>query len=203
MHAYLIVGQHNELIDEAVTKLIGKLSVKLIEFPLAKIDDVRALRSFTKLRVLYSTAILIKNIEAASTEALNAFLKNLEEPQESLYYILTSPSVKKVLPTIVSRCQVIKTLISKRSSVNSSEIQRFLNMSIGEKLMYVDKIKDRREAIEFIEEFMIICHRLLHTKNQYSLLSQFLKTGRQALTNLKANGNVTLQLANFVINLSS
>lgn len=203
MHAYLIVTNNQELRTPNIDKILQKNGIKeTLEFALSKIDDVRELNSFTSLKVSRPTAVLIKGIENATTEAGNAFLKNLEEPQENLYYILTASSTKKVLPTIVSRCQIVKTTNNQQPTANTEQVEKFLKMTTGEKLAHVDKIKDREEAVEFVNQFILDCHSLLHKgKGGEVQISRFLKAGIATLKNLKANGNVTLQLANFVISL--
>ena len=101
MHAFLIIGDSTEDIEQ-------RLKAKIIEFPIAKIDDTRELNKLLRLSFNEKTLIICRNIQNATEEALNAFLKNLEEPQERIYFALTAPSEKSVLSTIVSRCQVIR-----------------------------------------------------------------------------------------------
>lgn len=50
---------------------------------------------------------IIENIEYATKEAMNTLLKMLEEPTEGIYAIFTANNASRVLPTILSRCQVI------------------------------------------------------------------------------------------------
>lgn len=201
MQSFLVVGGSQNDRHAYVLDFVKKLKIALIPYGIAKIDDVRKLGSFTNLKVGEKTAIYIKGIDLATEEAQNAFLKNLEEPQENLYYILTSSSTRKVLPTVVSRCQVI-TINSLQLTINNEGIEKFLEMSVGEKLSYVDKIKDRENAIIFIEEFIFACHTWIHKANNgYALIARYAESGMQTLKNLRANGNVTLQLANFVIRL--
>ena len=50
---------------------------------------------------------IINLIEKAPVSSLNKLLKFIEEPQSNIIAIFTSNSVSKILPTIVSRCQVI------------------------------------------------------------------------------------------------
>lgn len=204
MHAYLIVTA-NKTSDVQPTANINKLTKELnikevFEIPLQKIDDVRNLGRFTKLKLNKPTAIILRNIEEATHEASNAFLKNLEEPQENLFYILTATSVHKVLPTIVSRCQIIKVQ-STKYRVQSEEIENFLEMSVGEKLAYLDKIKDRKEAVGFLENLILAYHQKLHeTTDNYAKIAQNIDQISKTLNNIKGNGNVTLQLANMLIN---
>jgi len=107
MHAYLLVGTNNKKIEEEISKLSNNLKSEVLRFPLQKIEDTRELSKFTKLTRSKKRVLLLENIESASTESLNAFLKSLEEPQENISFIMTSSNVSGVLPTIVSRSVVI------------------------------------------------------------------------------------------------
>lgn len=51
---------------------------------------------------------ILDYIENATIDALNSLLKFLEEPSNDVTAILTTQSLDRILPTIVSRCQVIK-----------------------------------------------------------------------------------------------
>lgn len=190
MHAFLIVGQDNEKLKNKIEELSKKLNAKIWEYPLVKIEDVRNLNNLIRLEFNEPTLIVCKNIHEIGEEALNAFLKNLEEPQPNIYFALTAPSVRKVLPTIVSRCQIVKSVNSQQSTVNSQEIIQFLEMSTGQRLAFFDKIKDRKETINFVENIIYF----LHEKKDFTNMEILLKT----LTRLKANGNVNLQLTNLI-----
>ncbi len=53
------------------------------------------------------TVIIITQIETMRKEVSNAFLKLLEEPPEEVMFILTTDQPDALLPTIISRCQVV------------------------------------------------------------------------------------------------
>lgn len=53
------------------------------------------------------TIIIITQIETMRKEVTNAFLKLLEEPPDSVMFILTTDQPDALLPTILSRCQLI------------------------------------------------------------------------------------------------
>lgn len=204
MHAYLLVGQGIINFQLPISNLATKLGAKTFEFPIAKIEDVRNLNNLIRLKFNEPTLIVCQNIHETGEEALNAFLKNLEEPQENIYFALTTPSTKKVLPTIVSRCQVVK-IKGERQEINDfREIEDFLKMKTGEKFSYIDKIKDRKLAIEFAENMVNFMHSSLHEKElKYSISPEVVRLALKTLTRLKANGNVNLQLSNFVVQLSN
>lgn len=202
MHSFLIVGNSQDELKAKADKLAQKLNAKILEFPLAKIDDVRSLNSLIRLSFDEPTLIFSENINDATEEALNAFLKNLEEPQDNIYFALTSPSTRKVLPTIVSRCEVIKSTNNPITQSTNKLAEEFLNFPVGEKLAYTDKIKDRGEAVEFVENLIDLTHQELHGEPaDYSKLAKNLEVESQTLGSLRANGNVSLQLANMVISL--
>ena len=189
MHAFLLVGTNNEQLKEKTKELAEKLDAKIMEFPLNKIDDVRDLNNLIRLSFSEPTLIVSENIDEAGEEALNAFLKNLEEPQENIYFALTAGSVRKVLPTIVSRCQIIK-VEGERVNGESKEVEDFLAMSPSLKLAFFDKMNDRNKAIGFIESLIFF----LHDKHDLTNMELLIKTR----AGLRANGNVNLHLLNLV-----
>jgi len=75
-----------------------------------KVGQVRELQhevSLTPYEAHYRVAILLR-FEEASTSAANALLKTLEEPPPQVKIILTAESAERLLPTIVSRCEVLR-----------------------------------------------------------------------------------------------
>ena len=205
MHAFLLIGTDSEKLKARSGELAKKLHAKIMEFPLVKIDDVRSLNNLIRLSFKEATLIVCQNIHEAGEEALNAFLKNLEEPQENIYFALTAPSTRKVLPTIVSRCEVIRVQ-STKYIVQSNEAEEFTKLTTGQKLAYIDKIKDRDKAIELAEGLVNFYHDAIHSSlcqevGPLDSLARNAETATVTLNNLKANGNVALHLSNMVISL--
>ena len=64
---------------------------------------------------------IIDKAESLSLEASNALLKTLEEPPPRVIFILLSSEPSRLLPTIVSRCQVISL-----RPVPAGEVEQFL-----------------------------------------------------------------------------
>ena len=200
MHAFLIEGE-GETLEKEIAALVKNLKVKLFVYPVAKIEDVRSLNSFIRLELSTPTAILIRGVDEATDEALNAFLKNLEEPQANLYFILTAASHHRVLPTVVSRCQIVRTINVQTSLSGRKLATDFLKKSVGEKISFVEPIKDRESATEFVLALSLGLHELLREgKTDYGILARGLKAAQLTRERLKANGNVTLQLTNMVVN---
>ncbi len=193
MHAFLLLAS-----DARVNSKIKELQAKPVEFKIEKIGDVREINNFTKLKLTEKTAIVIKDFDRAGEAAQNAFLKALEEPQENLTYILTAQNIDRVLPTIVSRCEVIDVYGMSYivSSIERKMAEEFLNAEVGKKLKITAKITKREEAVQFIKNIIFVGHESV-IKNSKTL-SEALTT----LKNLEANGNVQLQLTRFVASIA-
>ena len=60
-------------------------------------------------------------IENMTVEAINSILKFLEEPGQQIYAFLTTNNENSILPTIISRCQVLRMkLIDKNIVINDA-----------------------------------------------------------------------------------
>lgn len=199
MHAYLVVGNNQNSVEGKILELTKKLNVKRFDFSVQKISDVRELNKFTNLSLTEKTAIIIKNFDGAGEEAQNAFLKNLEEPQENLSYILTAKNEDSVLPTIASRCTLMEVESSRLEVGMEVEVRimEFVNASPGEKLQITSKITKRDEAIDFVKDVLIVLHEKF--KNDPELLPT-IEAAANTLRNLELNGNVQIQLTNFIVN---
>ncbi len=200
MHAYLVVSSDPKEAEKKAKELAGKSL--LLKFEILKIEDARDLIKSISLKVTQKTNIFIANIDKASPEAQNTLLKSLEEPQENLIYILTAGSAEAVLPTIVSRCELISIYPAKQDPALQGNLQRqvqeFLKLSVGKKLAITSKIKDREQAVEFVKTMIEGGHWLMIADPQ---IYMFVENAQKTLNALNANGNIQLQLTNFVVNI--
>lgn len=75
-----------------------------------KVDQVRELQRSLSLAPYEarSRVALILRFEEAHPSAANALLKTLEEPPPKVILLLTAQNAESLLPTIVSRCEVIR-----------------------------------------------------------------------------------------------
>ncbi len=75
-----------------------------------QIADIRKLRtdlSLTNPFGKYRVAVL-RRAEQMTPPAQNAFLKVLEEPKTAVVFILTAETLKGLLPTVISRVQIVR-----------------------------------------------------------------------------------------------
>ena len=72
------------------------------------VDDIRALIDQVRIppQIGKYKVFIIDEVHMLSTSAFNAFLKTLEEPPAHAIFILATTEKHKILPTILSRCQI-------------------------------------------------------------------------------------------------
>ncbi len=72
------------------------------------VDQIKALMEQTRIppQVGKYKVFIIDEVHMLSSQAFNAFLKTLEEPPSHVIFILATTEKHKILPTILSRCQI-------------------------------------------------------------------------------------------------
>lgn len=101
------------------------------------IDQVRYPPQFGKFKVY-----IIDEVHMLSNAAFNAFLKTLEEPPSYAIFILATTEKHKVIPTILSRCQIFDFNRIQVSDI-STQLKKIANR---------EKIKVEEEALHLIAQ---------------------------------------------------
>ncbi len=72
------------------------------------VENIKTLMEQTRIppQVGRYKVFIIDEVHMLSTQAFNAFLKTLEEPPAHVIFILATTEKHKILPTILSRCQI-------------------------------------------------------------------------------------------------
>lgn len=86
-------------------------SFNIIELDAAShnsVEHIRALNEQVRFRPQQGEykVYIIDEVHMLSTQAFNAFLKTLEEPPSYAIFILATTEKQKIIPTILSRCQI-------------------------------------------------------------------------------------------------
>jgi hypothetical protein len=191
---------------------------------LVGIEEIRSLQEKIKLKPFRKKvkAVLIKRGENLTPEAQNALLKTLEEPPAKTLIILTSPDPGFLLPTIVSRCQLIQLSAKSQITLDNKELQAckkiFLALgssSIGERFKILEEevpTTDRQQAIEWLDKMIcfvrcLLINNYLKTKKELSLNSsptqslQLLKSLMKTKFFLQINVNTRLAFEVFLLDL--
>jgi DNA polymerase III gamma/tau subunit len=180
--SYLILGGNSVEREKEVKKLYSRLKPQKASFthdpdltPLEGensigIDQVRELEHSLSLKPhSFPPKIgLVTQAEKLTIEAQNALLKVLEEPTGDSVLILAAPRKENLLPTVVSRCQLIALpekaeieLSQEEIKKLSQELEKFLKSSPGKRIQLVNDIKTRDEAIAFCQAQLVLWRELL------------------------------------------
>ncbi|GHU69788.1 DNA polymerase III subunit gamma/tau [Bacteroidia bacterium] len=108
------------------------------------VDDIRSLTDQVRIppQIGRYKVYIIDEVHMLSTAAFNAFLKTLEEPPHHAVFILATTEKHKIIPTILSRCQIY-------------DFSRITINDIVEHLEYVAKSENvtaEREALNTIAQ---------------------------------------------------
>jgi DNA polymerase-3 subunit gamma/tau len=115
------------------------------------VDDIRSLVDqvrFAPQAGKYKVYI-IDEVHMLSSSAFNAFLKTLEEPPPYAIFILATTEKHKILPTILSRCQIFDF---KRITINDT-------VAHLEEITRKEKIKAEKAALQVIAQKSEGCMR--------------------------------------------
>jgi len=107
--------------------------------------------------------VVINEAEKLTLPAQNALLKTLEEPPENSLIILTIHQKDFLLPTVVSRCQIIRLKEEINLEKNSLELPEIRGKGVGECLKITTlRTSGKTEAINFCQQL------LLNERNSFS-----------------------------------
>lgn len=131
----------------------AKLGVEQIR----KIKEFLSIKSYTPKGKI----VVLENGENLNNQAQNALLKSVEELHEDNLFLIGATTEDKFLPTILSRCEIVRVK-GQGSRVKGEpqiqEIDKLLNSTIGERFEYIEKLKDKED---FLRELIHHFHRRL------------------------------------------
>ena len=106
------------------------------------VDDIRNLITQVRIAPTIGTkkAYIIDEVHMLSPSAFNAFLKTLEEPPKHAVFILATTEKHKILPTILSRCQIFNF-----NRITSEDIAKHLS-----DIAIKEKVKVESDALHII-----------------------------------------------------
>ncbi len=133
------------------------------------VDDIRNLVEqvrFAPQAGKYKVYI-VDEVHMLSTSAFNAFLKTLEEPPPYAIFILATTEKHKILPTILSRCQIFDF-----RRITSNDTVAHLEEIIGK-----ENIKAEKNALQLIAQKSEGCMR-----DALSILDKIVSFSNGALT---------------------
>ena len=154
------------------------------------IDQIHELQKQLSFKTSGFTVAILE-AQYLNISAQNALLKTLEEPPEGVIITLYVDNEDNLLPTIVSRCIVSRSATNSElpaSTAKRGEPTANLPNNIKDGFAWVEKIKDRREAIQIIDSLMA-------AKESPPIYRKLQKAKKY----LQANCNIRLTLENLFL----
>ena len=179
------------------------------------IEDIKQMQKKIFLKPIKSKtkAVVLEDAQLLTPEAQNALLKVLEEPPLHTLLILSTDSKETLLPTIISRCQVIQLEEErpKLSEKEQTELAAFIDdlptLGIGERLKKAEQLaKDKEKAIAWTEKVILVLRdKLISSHSQRSEESYYLsliKSFQDLYVMLKTtNVNPRFAIENVLVNI--
>ncbi len=168
------------------------------------IAEAKKIKGFFSLKP-YSAkgrTVVAEDASALTHEAQNALLKTIEELPEEAILILGAGSDANLLPTIISRCQIVileGTSATDRISKDSiaslqNDFENLLNSSVEERFEYIEKLKEREEFLHSMTYFFRqkMVEPITHARRPLAKLEviNFLRELSQAEEWAKQNVNI-------------
>ena len=192
----LLLCEHSETVTEPCGQCKSCSLVKAQTHPdLVTIDNsektigvesVRSAGAFLQktAQLAKNKAVVIFSAENMTESAANALLKTLEEPTSNSYLILVCNDIEMLLPTIVSRCSVVKinpptgeelaSMVSDKGLIND-----FSNLN---ELAELTDTKCQEQRAEVIEQVIVFLEQFVNGNELVNLLANNIH-GMRWLTN--------------------
>ena len=128
------------------------------------VEDIRNLNDQVRIPPQTGThkVYIIDEVHMLSISAFNAFLKTLEEPPKHVIFILATTEKHKILPTILSRCQIFefKRITPLDVQHYLSEIAQEQGVQFEEEALYLIGQKAdgaMRDALSIYDRMVSFC----------------------------------------------
>lgn len=216
--SYIISSIDDNFIKQKITELSKELKVNLNSADFLQIfpDDEKESIGIEKTRALKKWMTIkpyngkhkicvIFNAQMLTIEAQNSILKELEEPNPGCFTVLSSNNHNLLLPTVLSRCELIQDLsnyqeISGENILKLSKIEQF--KYIESILTIKDKIVRNESIKKFLKDLLLDLERdLLSDKNNLTIRKN-IELAEQTYKMITSNTSKRLALENLIINLN-
>lgn len=186
--------------------LVPQPDVLIIEAePSISIQKIKTLAKFLSRKPYQNDQkiVFIPQADQLTLPAQNALLKTLEEPPAHSLIILVSPHQSRLLPTIISRCEIHQLVSDSSLAPEFITFQKkiystIINQSIGQRINFISQyFGSKSVALAFCETQLKFLRHCLLNKNQ-SVYLPIIKSLVQAITRLNQNLNPKLVLENLI-----
>ena len=207
----MVVGSQDFFLEK-VGSFLGEKGLNLtnnpnllfLNEPQTGIEEIRKLKGFfTRKKWLEKEKrlVLLAHGEGLSLEAQNALLKTLEEVRKNNYIFISVPSQETLIPTIVSRCQIVYS-----SQKSTRQEKPFLDLAKLAKLPIADRLASvapKKINAQELEQIIAYYQKQLVKENfeNLKLLKGWLNLCLQAQKMLEANMKIETAVDWLLLNL--
>jgi DNA polymerase III subunit delta' len=224
MTSFIISSTDRNLVRKEAFRMCTKLKISKFDMTVIKrdevtkksdtkvntsigIEDIKKMQERMFLKPIQSPAkaIIIPDSQLLTIPAQNALLKILEEPPRNTYLFLLVDLVTNLLPTIISRCQIIslESTIQAPTEEQQEQIDEVLSalehVTITTALSTAERLAKQKDEMIYIVEQVILAlrNRMLHKdekdKLHYARIISRLQETTAVLKTTNANPRLQLE----------
>ena len=189
--------------DTVKVELLKALVLTPEEKTVITVEQVRGIIEKVSTKQQSDQFILIRPAEKLSEVAANAFLKNLEEPNDKVHYVLITNRPSELMPTVLSRARIYFLREKNNEGVAGDEKDKILAKKLmvakpNELVLVAEEILGKKKntrneamkivglAIEMLYKSYFITGKDVFVKK----IPKFLRT----YENIERNGHIKLHL---------
>ncbi len=164
------------------------------------VEDTKKIREHFSFKPFLSDgrAVVVIGAEKLTQDSQHSLLKTLEEPPESAAFVLAASREDSLLPTILSRCEIV--LLNpegkpSESSTSDNSMDELFNSSIEKKFQVIEKTENREDLLNQLSGYI---HRKLP---EHPELVDFAKLILEAQEWHNSQGNIRTILEYLALNM--
>jgi len=192
MQNLLLITNNTDKIEEFLNEYARRQKVppaNIYRFGFAQsltVEEFRQILKLSQSRYSRPTIFMLYNFDHNSAIIQNTFLKNLEEHQKNLLFVLSATNRGNILPTIISRCTIksFPAKINKLSAEKQSEFTKTINeikqTNLATAVIRLGFKDKKTNILNWLDQFLSYGYQTLPQNSHNLWLSRSLK---QAIIN--------------------
>jgi len=196
MNSILLIGD-KRLTDDyleryQIENLFSPFEIEYID-EIIKIEDARNIKKSLNYKTPTKKLIVFRG--TLTIEAQNALLKNIEEANENIYFIFVSVNEDYLLPTVRSRCSVVRVGFETTNNKELPSLIRNICKTKGDWGM-IDEVASFLEDYSLDEIIPVLRTLLLESIDDENVVSYFHYCKKAIpLLSLAKNNNINRKIA--------
>ena len=170
-HANLLIGTPEEA-ESYLRSLCDSWGVRLPNNPdffafkmeTFGIDEARKLKLLSARKAVTTKKIFLITPTRLTLEAQNALLKTFEDPFPDTLFFLGVREESLVIPTLLSRMQIIRTRGGNVAA--GAEAEKFLSLSVKNRLLFAKSFADEEKSLPiFLDSLLFLLRKQKEKKD--------------------------------------